>query len=126
MPATLGRQIRCAPTLSLVLTIFEAAHILGLSPEQARRVLDERQPDVDELEQLAMEHYPWHTHARNDDSYWCTSRQAAKVLGLSYQRVKQLLDDDRLPYLVHRSGARLLRRHQVEVIANAREARFLR
>jgi hypothetical protein len=33
---------------------------------------------------------------------------------------------DRLPYMTHHSGLRLLRRHQVEVIANARESRLLR
>lgn len=41
---------------------------------------------VDELEQLAMTTYPWHTHAHDDESYWLTSTQAAEVLGLSIAR----------------------------------------
>jgi hypothetical protein len=36
-----------------------------------------------------------------------------------------MVSADRLPYVTHRSGLRLLRRHQVEVIANARGSRLL-
>ena len=124
------RFIRMEP-----ITLFDAAHILGLPPEKSRRVLQAHgyvgprssrvKASVTQLEQLAMDTYPWHTHAHNNDSYWLTSRQAAEVLDLSSARVRQLLDEDRLPHLVHRSGARLLRRSQLEIIANARLSRQL-
>jgi hypothetical protein len=46
------------------------------------------------------------------------------VLGVSERRVNQLGDADRLPYVVHRDGWRLYRRVQVEVVDNAKRARF--
>jgi len=51
--------------------------------------------------------------------------QAAQILGVSIQRVKQLLDKDFLPYLTHRDGTRLMRRQQLETVANARLSRRL-
>ena len=120
------------------LTIFEAAHILGLPPAKARRVLQQHDltgprtkkvhAAIPQIELIAMETYPWHAHAHahDDQSYWLTATQAAEILGLSIARVKQLLDQYRLPHVLHRSGARLIRRRQLEVIANARVSRELR
>ncbi len=51
--------------------------------------------------------------------------QAAEILGVSVQRVKQLLDKGFLPHVTHQSGARLMRREQLETVANARVARKL-
>jgi hypothetical protein len=56
--------------------------------------------------------------------YWCRTREAASILGLSATRVQQLAAEGRFPYVEH-AGIRLYRRPQVEVIANAREARRL-
>ena len=45
--------------------------------------------------------------------------QAAEILDVSIQRVKQLLEKDFLPYAGHASGARLMRREQLLTVANA-------
>ena len=108
-----------------MVTAFEAARILGCSPQEAKALLAGRRSTVEEVEALALEHYSWRRHTRDPDSYWVTVTQAAGVLGVSVQRVKQLLDKGFLPYVVHVSGARLMRREQVETVANARTARKL-
>ena len=64
-------------------------------------------------------------HTDDSESYWVTVGQAAEILDLSVQRVKQLLDEDRLPYLLPRFGVRLMRRQQIDVVANARQSREL-
>jgi hypothetical protein len=65
--------------------------------------------------------------ARDDpDSYWVTVKQPSDILGLSTQRVKQYLDNDQVPYALHRNGTRLMRRAQLETVANTRTARRLR
>lgn len=115
-------------------SLLEAAHILGLTPKQAQNFLSNydlvegahTSATIEQLEHLAMDIYPRGRHQRGDDrSYWLNCEQAAEVLGLSRQRVQQLLDADRLPHERHRSGSRLMRRAQIELIANAREARRL-
>lgn len=106
---------------------FEAARILGCGPDEACRFLGGSRAPLDWVEELALQLYPWRRHLDDLDSYWCTVSQAAEqVLGLSVQRVKQLLDGDRIPYVTHVSGARLMRRAQLETVANARLARRLR
>jgi hypothetical protein len=57
---------------------------------------------------------------RDPSSYWVTGQAAADLLGANMARLGQLLDAGRLPYVRHRDGTRLLRRHQLEVIAQAR------
>lgn len=108
------------------LGIFNAAHILGLPPKRARSLLAGCDLTLEVVEELAAEHYPWRAHVDDGDSYWLTERQAAAVLGISVARVKQLLDQDGLPHVVHRTGVRLMRRDQVETIGNARLQRELR
>jgi excisionase family DNA binding protein len=76
--------------------------------------------DRSDVEQLALERYtpqPW--------TYWLTTRQAADVLGVTPVWVRQLVKRGFLPAVTH-DGHRYFRRHQVEVIANARESRRLR
>ena len=104
------------------MTIFEAAAIVGCDPSEARHLVDRERA---ELEALAVVRYPWKRHTDDPESYWVTVGQAAAILDLSVQRVKQLLDEDRLPYVPHRSGVRLMRRQQIEVLANARLSREL-
>ena len=48
----------------------------------------------------------------------------AEILGVTPNRVRQLVDRGFLPAVRH-EGRWYFRRHQVEVIANAREARRL-
>ena len=117
------------------LTLFEAAHILGLPPEKARPPLRQHgligprsqrvQGAAADVEQVALEHYPWRRHVSDPNAYWVTVQQAAEILDVSPQRVKQLLDKDFLPHVVHRSGVRLMRREQLHTVANARLSRRL-
>ena len=95
--------------------------MLGMLPWQAERILGPGPYTLEALDDAAMEHYQPPAHREDPYSYWLTSAQAAKVLGISVARLKQLATADRVPYVVHRSGQRLMRRHQLEVIANARD-----
>lgn len=108
------------------LDAFEAAPVLGCSPDEARQLLSDRRLPLPEVERLALKVYPWRRFVDDARSYWVTIRQAAKILGLSRQRVEQLLEADRLPYEVASGGTRLMRRRQLETVANGRLARNLR
>lgn len=74
--------------------------------------------DRDDVEQLAVARY------RPGHPCWVNTVEAAEILDLSRQRVSQLASEIRLPFVEH-DGRRLYRRCQVEVVANAREARKL-
>lgn len=113
------------PVAGSVRTIDGAAHILGMLPWQAERILGPGPYELEAVEQSALEHYQPSAHRSDRFSYWLTSGAAAELMGVSSARVKRMVTADRLPYVTHHSGLRLLRRHQVEVIANARESRLL-
>ena len=81
---------------------------------------------LETVERLAVQHYRWKVHVHDPASYWVTVKQAAEILGVSIQRVRQYLDNEQVPYVVHRNGVRLVRREQLETVANARAARRLR
>jgi hypothetical protein len=108
------------------LTIDAAAHILGMLAWQAERILGAGPYELEAVESSALDHYQPSAHRADRFSYWLTSSTAAELMGVSPARVKRMVSADRLPYMTHHSGLRLLRRHQVEVIANARESRLLR
>lgn len=108
-----------------VRSIEDAAHILGMLAWQAERILGFGPYDLEAVEKAALEHYQPSAHRADRFSYWLTSGTAAELMGVSPARVKRMVTADRLPYVTHRSGLRLLRRHQVEVIANARGSRLL-
>lgn len=58
---------------------------------------------------------------------WIRTGDVMAILGVNRSRVGQLVEADRLPcYQARPGGRRWYRRAQVEVIANAREARRLR
>jgi predicted XRE-type DNA-binding protein len=108
----------------------EAAEILGIQELSVSRLVSQgvllkavrgqkfglERADV---ERVALERY------RPGHAYWCTSGCAAEILGVSVTRVHQLVDRDFLPAVKH-AGRWYFRRHQLEVIANARDARKLR
>ena len=109
----------------------EAAEILGIhelsvsrlvSRGVLRKAVPHRRIGLDraDVEQLALERY-----AHRDHPYWTTTSGAAEILGVTPNRVRQLVDRGFLPALQH-MGRWYLRRQQVEVIANARELRSWR
>lgn len=104
---------------------FDVGRILGCSPQEAKTLLADGQMTLEDVEAMALERYSWRRHAGDAESYWVTVSQAAEILGVSIQRVKQLLDKGFLPYEIGIGGARLMRRAQLETVANARVSRKL-
>jgi excisionase family DNA binding protein len=73
--------------------------------------------DLTDVETLAPQRYtPGHP-------WFATNREAAQILGVSRSRVNQLVNAGRLPFVEYR-GRRYFRRQQIQVIANARNARW--
>jgi hypothetical protein len=99
-------------------SVFDPAHVLGCSRQEAEALLNGRRVTPGEVESVALKHYPWRRHVRDPESYWVTASQAAVLLRTSPQRVKQLLDGGRLPFVTHASGVRLMRRQQIRAIAD--------
>jgi hypothetical protein len=109
----------------------EAAEVLGLASElYVSRLIKEGITtkaihgqryglERTEVERVALERW------QPGKPYWTTSATAAELLALTQTRVRQLVDQGSLPALQH-DGRWFFRRHQVEVIANAREARKIR
>jgi hypothetical protein len=91
------------------LNAFEVARIVGCRPQEVAGLLRGGPATLDVAEQLAMKRYRWKAHVDDVDSYWVTVKQAAQILGVSIQRVKHYLDNDKLPYVTHRNGVRLMR-----------------
>jgi hypothetical protein len=54
---------------------------------------------------------------------WLSGVEAAMILGVSHVRVTQLANKDKIPYREGVSGKRFYKRSQLEVVANARDAR---
>jgi excisionase family DNA binding protein len=99
---------------------FDPVHVLGTSTEQAVALLRGRPVTPGEVEAVAMTAYPWRRHVHDPHSYWLTAGQAADLLGVSAQVVRQLLDRNRLPHVTHTSGVRLMRRSDISTIAERR------
>jgi hypothetical protein len=92
---------------------FDPVHVLGCSESEAAAILRGRRVTRGEAESIALSAYQWWRHLSDPDSYWLTTSQAARLLHLSPGLVRRMLDDDRLSYVVHTSGVRLMRRHEV-------------
>lgn len=92
---------------------FDPVHVLGCSEAEAEVILRGRRVTPGEVESIALSTYQWWRHLRDPYSYWVTTTQAARLLHLSPGAVRRMLDDHRLPYVVHSSGVRLMRRHEV-------------
>jgi hypothetical protein len=95
------------------LATFDPVRVLGCTPEEAADLLRGRRVTPGEVESIACTTYQWWRHLRDPRSYWVTTSQAARLLHLSPGVVRRLLDQDRLPYVLHTSGVRLMRRHEV-------------
>ena len=100
--------------------VFDPAKVLGCTEEEARSLLNGKRVTPGEVESVAVEHYDWRRHMRDPRSYWVTATQAAYLLHTSPTVVKRMLDEHRLRYVVHTSGVRLMRRHEIEELAAAR------
>jgi excisionase family DNA binding protein len=109
------------------LTAAQAAAIIGVRPQTVHQwVLNGRLPklvryqhgglDLADVERLALQRW------RPGHQYWITTTEAAQILKLSEGRVRQLVEGDRIPAVMH-EGRLLYRRAQIEVIAHARLTR---
>lgn len=114
------------------LTAAEAAQVLGCSPNHVYRLAREgrlpregapnawRRYPLDQVERASLEMLP----GRGAHAYWATTREAAQILGVTRERVRQLADRDRIPAVRHHDRW-FFRRAQLEVVATARDARKL-
>ena len=109
---------RTGHTWALEDVMWEHSEPVGHQRASAGHRARIRRLDRAEVEVLGLE------RRRPGDDYWLSSTEAAEILGVSTTRVKQLARDGRLPAVRHGRYYRF-RRHQIEVIANAREARLL-
>ena len=100
--------------------VFDPANVLGCTEEEARSLLNGKRVTPGEVESVAAEHYDWRRHMRDPRSYWVTATQVAYLLHTSPTVVKRMLDENRLRYVLHASGVRLMRRHEIEELAAAR------
>ena len=100
--------------------VFDPTNVLGCTEEEALSLLNGKRVTPGEVESVAVEHYDWRRHLRDPRSYWVTVTQVASILHTSPSVVKRMLDEHRLRYVVHTSGVRLMRRHEIEELAAAR------
>ena len=97
--------------------LFDPVSILGCTPDEAKSLMQGRAVTPGEVEAVAVSHYAWRKHLRDDTSYWVVTSQAARILGTTPAHVTTLLVKRRLPYVTHISGVRLMRRADVEALA---------
>ena len=117
----------------MLITSADAADILGVTlqtvydyaargrltrhaPSHVRHAYDHADVEAYSLARIRRQHQAPHP-------YWATSEEAAAELGVTGSAVRQMMLADRLPYETAPNGRRYVRRHQLEVIANARDTR---
>jgi hypothetical protein len=113
-PSTASAAAKAADILGMAneSSVYRLAATGGLTkPKHARHAFDR-----DQVEQVALQRY------RRGHRYWASTSGAAAILGVTTNRVRQLGQRGVLP-AVNRDGRHYFRRHRVEVIANARDAR---
>src|SRR3954449_9686976 len=110
------------------LSSAEAARILGVRVNSVDRWVSrgvlpkavKRQRhglDLTDVETLALQRYtPGHP-------WFATNREAAQILGVTRSRVNELVNAGRLPFVEYQ-GRRYFCRQQIQVMANARNARW--
>ncbi len=97
--------------------VFDPVQVLGCSPEDVVPLMRGRVVTPGEVEGVALRTYRWRQHLHDPRSYWVTVGQAAAILGRSRSDLDRLLLEHRVAYCVHADGVRLLRRHQVQLLA---------
>lgn len=93
--------------------VFDPRLVLGCTEDEATALLRGRRVTPGEVESLAVTTYQWWRHLRDPRSYWVTTSQASRIMRVSPSVVRRMIDNDRLPHVVHSSGVRLMRRHEV-------------
>jgi DNA-binding transcriptional MerR regulator len=101
------------------ITVEEASAIAGISIGTTKRY---------RREGLFSRLHDWPTYSRREAEQfaqdpWMSGVEAAVILGVSHARVTQLANKDKIPYREAASGRRFYKRSQLEVVANARDAR---
>lgn len=99
---------------------FDPLTILGCTADEAREWLGGRRVTPGEVEAAAALHYRWRAHLHENDSYWVTIGQAARLAGVTRTEMNRLVASRRLPSIQHISGVRLMRRDRVLQYAAAR------
>jgi hypothetical protein len=99
---------------------FDPVHVLGCTTEQATSLFHGRPVTPGEAEAIAEQSYPWRSHLNDPESYWITKVEAARILGVTVGEIGRLLDQRRLPHIRHASGVRLMRRWQIQDLAETR------
>jgi excisionase family DNA binding protein len=96
---------------------FDPLSVLGCDEEEFRALMHGRPVTPGEVEAAARQHYRWREHRHDDDSYWVTVPEAARIMGVSPRAVRRLIDAGRLPHLTHVSGVHLVARVDAEALA---------
>lgn len=102
------------------ITRDQAAHVLGLTPDQVTRL---------RRHGLLVDLGTYPTYSLDDvlevaADPWLDGVEAAKILGVSRTRVAQLAIAERIPSHVSPLGRRWYRQRQLEVVANARNRKW--
>src|SRR3954470_20806490 len=100
--------------------VFDPANVLGCTEEEARSLLNGKRVTPGGVAAVGVEHSDRRPRMSDRASYWVTVTQVAYLLHTSPTVVKRMLDEHRLRYVVHTSGVRLMRRHEIEELAAAR------
>ena len=115
------------------MTAAEAAEVIGCSHNHVYRLARQgrlaktREPgkwrgfNLEDVEQVSLAYV---TRPSPGHPYWATVVEAADILGVSRERVRQLAVRGRVPAIRHHSYW-LFRRRQLEVVGKSREARKL-
>jgi excisionase family DNA binding protein len=99
---------------------LDPIHILGCSREEAVELFHGRPVTPGEAEAIAERSYRWRRHLDDPKSYWITTAEAARILGLTPRQVKRLLDCGQLQHVRHGSGVRLMRRAHIVALAGTK------
>jgi hypothetical protein len=97
--------------------LFDPISILGLTPDEAKTLMQGHVVTPGEVEAVARAHYPWRKHLNDDSSYWVVTSQAARILGTTPAHVATMLRQRQLPFVTHLSGVRMMRRADVTALA---------
>ena len=104
--------------VTTVYDLVQRGHLTRHGDPWVRRTYDHAEVEALSLSRLRRHRNPPHP-------YWATADEAAVELGVTGPAVREMMLADRLPYVTAPSGRRYVRRHQLEVIADVRESRWL-